>query len=461
MDNNNQVLQASKIESVILVALIMVSISFSMIVLETVPHIPILLSMFILICYGLMKKVSFQELQNGMTAGASSGLSAVYLFFFIGMIISSFMISGTIPTMMYLGLLIADWPFYFAIVFAVTSLIGISIGSSLTTAATLGVAFIGMSAALDISLAITAGAVVSGAFFGDKMSPLSDTTNLASTVVEVDLFEHIKNMAWTTVPAFILSLIGFGLLSPQSDIGTSPEQILQLRSGLMETGLIHWYALLPIVLLFILAVKKVSALLSLAVTIGFSVVLSYFHSTTSLADISSLLFDGYVSSSGIEEIDSLLSNGGINSMLFTVSLVIIALGLGGLLFKLGVIQTILKSLENGLKKASSTLVSAAATAIGINVLIGEQYLSILLTGEAFKRPIDDLKIARKNLSRVLEDAGTVINPLVPWGVCGVFLTNVLGVSTLEYLPFAFFCLLSPVLTVLFSLTGWTIASTSK
>lgn len=456
MVDNKPVLRATKTESIGFVGLIVALISFCMIVLETVPHIPIIISILLLLGFGISKKISLNELQNGMTAGASSGLGAVFLFFFIGMIISAFMISGTIPTLMYIGLHIADWPFYFAIVFVITSFIGMSIGSSLTTVATLGVAFIGVSAALDVSLAVTAGAIVSGAFFGDKMSPLSDTTNLASSIVEVDLFEHIKNMAWTTIPAFIISLLVFGFLSPVGNAGSAASQIASLQKGLADTGGVHWYGLLPLIMLLVLAVKKTPAILSLALTIVFSIGLSYFHSFTSLSDLSALLFEGYISDSGIDEIDSLLTRGGINSMMFTVSLVILALGLGGLLFKLGIIQTLLGLIENKLKKASSTLVSAALTAIGINVVIGEQYLSILLTGESFKRPIDDLNLSRKNLSRVLEDAGTVINPLVPWGVCGVFITNVLEVSTLAYLPFAVFCLASPLLTVIFSATGWTI-----
>ncbi|MEW9503147.1 Na+/H+ antiporter NhaC [Jeotgalibacillus marinus] len=461
IEKNNSKFTPTTAQAFLLVGAIVSAISFSMIKLETVPHIPLIVGILILISFGWVNKVSFKDLQDGMTSGASSGLGAIFLFFFIGMLISAFLLSGTIPTIMHVGLLMADWPFYFSVVFLVTALIGMSIGSSLTTAATLGVAFIGISTSLDLSLPITAGAIVSGAFFGDKMSPLSDTTNLSSTVVEVDLFEHIKNMAWTTVPAFLLSIIGFAILSPGLDSSLSIEAIVSLRSNLMGTGLVHWYSLLPLVVLLVLSVKKVPALPALAITLVVSIGLSYFHTITSLEDVSSILFGGYESSTGIEEIDSLLTRGGINSMMFTVSLVILALSLGGLLFKLGIIQTILGTMQRGLKKSSTALTSAALSAIGINAMVGEQYLSILLTGESFKRPIDELNLKRKNLSRVLEDAGTVINPLVPWGVCGVFLTSVLGVQTLDYLPFAFFCIVSPLLTIIYSFTGWTISYNEK
>ncbi|PPA72254.1 Na+/H+ antiporter NhaC [Jeotgalibacillus proteolyticus] len=451
------IIKPSKLESSVLLVLIVLIISLSMIVIGTVPHIPILGSILMLFTFGILKKASFHDLQKGMSSGAASGMNAIFLFFFIGMIISAFMISGTIPTLMYAGLSIADWPYYFAIVFVVTALIGISIGSSLTTAATLGVAFIGISSSLDFSLALTAGAVVSGAFFGDKMSPLSDTTNLASSVVDVDLFEHIRNMAWTTVPAFLLSIVGYGLLSPEREVQLPLGQIERMQELLAETGLIHWYSILPILLLFLLAIKKVPALLSLSAAILVSISISFFHDSVSAGQLAAILFDGYESATGVEEIDSLLTRGGISSMMFTVSLVILALGLGGLLFKLGIIQTVLSMMESGLKNTSSVLLSAAGAAFSINVVIGEQYLSILLAGESFKRHADEVKLARKNLSRALEDAGTVINPLIPWGVCGVFLTNVLEVPTLDYLPYAFFCLICPVLTVIYSKTGWTIS----
>ncbi|KIL45854.1 sodium:proton antiporter [Jeotgalibacillus soli] len=432
-----------------------------MIVFKTVPHIPIIVGIMLLIVYGICRKVSLKELEEGLSMGVSSGIGAVFIFFFIGMIISAFMIAGTIPTLMHIGLAMGEWPFFFSAVFLVTALIGLSIGSSLTTAATLGVVFIALASALDLSLAITAGAVVSGAFFGDKMSPLSDTTNLASSIVQVDLFEHIRNMAWTTIPAFVFSFMGFAWLSPSERLENTRGQIEPLREALVGTGLIHWYALLPILLLFIFAIKRVPALISLASTTIFSIGLSFFHTRTSFGDLSSILFSGYQSSTGVEAIDSLLSRGGLTSMMFTVSLVFLALGLGGLLFTLGIIASILNMLEKMVKKTSSVLITAAASAIGINVLIGEQYLSILLTGEAYKESVDRLNLTRKNLSRVLEDAGTVVNPLVPWGVSGVFLTTVLGVPTLEYLPFALFCLFSPILTILFSITGWTISYNNK
>ncbi|RLQ97524.1 Na+/H+ antiporter NhaC [Falsibacillus albus] len=442
-------------EAVGIIIAILLIMGFSIIKLEAAPHIPILISIMMLFLFGLGKKVAYKELEMGMAEGAKAGLPAIYLFFFIGILISSWMISGTIPTLIYSGFSIVTPKFFYALAFIVTSIVGVCIGSSLTTIATIGIAFLGISNALGLSEAITAGAIVSGAFFGDKMSPLSDTTNLASSIIKVDLFEHIRNMMWTTGPAFILSLLFFGVLSP--DISEADlSKINHYQEGLLKTDLVHWYSIIPIVILLIMTVAKKPALLTLALSSVSAIVLSFIHHSAGGKELFNILFNGYVSHTGIDAVDSLLSRGGIDSMMFTISLVILALSMGGLLFTLGIIPVLLNRVEHLFTHSSRTIASAALTAIGINILVGEQYLSILLTGETFQSSFQKVGLARKNLSRVLEDAGTVINPLVPWSVCGVFISNVLGISTLSYLPFSIFCLLSPVLTILFGLTGKTL-----
>lgn len=442
-------------ESAALIAGIVLVISVSIIGFDSVPHLPILFSILLLIGYGLLKRIPFRRLEKGLVDGAGAGMSAVFLFFFIGILISSWMMSGTIPSLIYAGFHLITPTFFFAIVFVVTAIVGVSIGSSLTTVATVGVAFIGMASVLELSLPLAAGAIVSGAFFGDQMSPLSDTTNLASSIVGVDLFEHIRNMGWTTVPAFIISFLFFGALSPNVTTGEF-EKVAVFKETLLETGMIHWYTVIPLVVLFFLTIKKVPALLTLAVSSAVAVLLSFLHHTYGFTQILEILFKGFVSSTGVKDVDELLTRGGMESMMFTVALVLLALSMGGLLFTLGIVQSLLAQIETLLKKVSSVIMASAVTAIGINVLIGEQYLSILLTGQAFQTQYEKVGLANKNLARVMEDAGTVVNPLVPWSVCGIFITDVLGVSTVEYLPFAFFCLLSPILTILFGYMGKTL-----
>lgn len=448
--SNPRFLEASFI-TILIIAIMAYSIGY----LKATPHIPIFLVIAILLAYGLLKKIPFRDLEGGMIAGASAGLGAVFIFFFIGILISSWIMGGTIPTLIYYGFLTVSPNFFFAIVFLICSIVGISIGSSLTTVATVGVAFMGIAGAMDISLTITAGAIVSGAFFGDKMSPLSDTTNLASGTVGVDLFEHIKNMGWTTIPAFLISFVIYAIISP-TGAATSFETVEQFKEGLLSTELIHWYTLLPIVVLVIMTFYKAPAIITLAVVSIIGVGLGSLLDPVPASDIFKILFDGYVSQTGNKDVDALLTRGGMNSMLFTIALVLLALTMGGLLFTLGIIQSILAKVQSLFKSAGSVITGAAITGIGVNTLIGEQYLSILLTGEAFKAQFAKVGLAPKNLSRVMEDAGTVVNPLVPWSVCGIFIASVLGISTLDYLPFTFFCLLGPILTILFGWSGKTL-----
>ncbi|ELK47628.1 Na+/H+ antiporter NhaC [Halobacillus sp. ACCC02827] len=442
------------IESIIMLLITVGVISYFIIGLQATPHVPILIGIFIMIGYGLLKKMSFKQLQHGMVEGAQTGMGAVLLFFVIGILISSWMASGTIPVLMNTGFLLAGGPWFLAIIFAVTAIVGVALGSSFTTAATVGVAFMGVAQSADVSLPMTAGAIVSGAFFGDKMSPLSDTTNLASTVVKVDLFDHIKNMAWTTIPASILTFVLFIFLSP--DASTNTEALDEFRIGLVDTGLMHWTSWIPLLVLVIMTMTKRPAFLSLAISSMTATVIAGLRGILDWQALWSTWFGGFQGTTGNEVIDQLLTRGGMNGMLFTVSLVILALALGGLFFVTGVIPAVLSSVQSTLKSARAATVSTALTAIGINVAIGEQYLSILLTGEAYQSVYEKAGLAKKNLSRTLEDAGTVINPLVPWSVCGVFLADVLGVSVLDYLPFAFFCILCPILTILFGLTGRTL-----
>ncbi|MGP4061920.1 Na+/H+ antiporter NhaC [Halobacillus sp. H74] len=451
-------LQPKKLPTILEASLLLLTtigiISYFIISIQTVPHVPILIGILVMLLYGFMKKMSFKDLQYGMTQGAQTGMGAVLLFFIIGILISSWMASGTIPVLINTGFLLAGGPWFLAIIFAVTAIIGIALGSSFTTAATVGVAFIGVAQSMDVSLAMTAGAIVSGAFFGDKMSPLSDTTNLASTVVKVDLFDHIKNMTWTTIPSFIIAFVLFIFLSPEGSANV--EQLNSFQTGLADAGLMHWSSWIPLAALIAMTITKRPAFLSLATSSIIATLIAGFRGVLEWGALWGTWFDGFQADTGNEVVNELLTRGGMNGMLFTVSLVILALALGGLFFVTGVIPSILSRLQKSLRTARSATLSTAFTAIGINIAIGEQYLSILLTGEAYQDVYEKAGLARKNLSRTLEDAGTVINPLVPWSVCGVFLADVLGVPVLDYLPFAFFCLLSPLLTILFGFTGKTL-----
>lgn len=445
----------SKKEAVISILIVFFILGFPMIAIrDMVPHIPILLALICLIVYGRARGISFDKMQDSMAESVHTSMGAIYLFFFIGILVTALMISGAIPSLIYFGLNIISSKTFYLSSFLATAIIGIAIGSSLTTVATLGVALMSISNAFGLNPAITAGAIVSGAFLGDKMSPLSDTTGIAASIVGIDLFDHIKNMMYTTIPAFIVSAIAFTLMSLGQD-ASSLDGIESFRSSILATGLVHPYSLLAFGVLILLSIKRIPAVLTLIYTSLACLLISRLHSSYSMGQLAKFFFDGFSMDGLSQDIGSLVSRGGISSMFFTMTIVILALSLGGLLFGLGIIPSILNSLNQVLDSPSRVSICVVATALGVNLIVGEQYLSILLAGKTFKPIYDQLGLHPKNLSRTLEDSGTVINPLVPWGVCGAFSTSMLGVATLAYLPFAIFCYTSLILTVIVGLTGLT------
>ena len=443
-------------EAALVAAVLVAAMGYTIIALEWLPHMTIIAAITALLAYGLSRGLKYDDMQQGMIAALSRSMGAVYLFFFIGLMVSALMMSGSIPTLMYYGFGFISPEYFYLSAFVLSSLIGVSIGSSLTTCATVGVAFIGMGEAFHANLAMTAGAVVSGAFFGDKMSPLSDTTGIAASIVGIDLFEHIRNMAYTTVPAWLLTALATGWLLPAAaahDLNSTAV----FREQLQASGLVHAYSLIPFAVLVVLAMRRVNAVVAMLATILSAVAVTYLHSSPNLATLGSWFYSGFKLEGGFEQIGRLVSRGGLESMFFTQAIVILGLSLGGLLFTLGIIPSLLDGVRHLLTSAGRATACVAATAVGVNVLIGEQYLSILLAGETFKPVYDKLGLHPRNLSRTLEDAGTVINPLVPWSVCGVFIAKTLGVAVLDYLPYAFFCYLSLLLTLVFGWTGVTLS----
>ena len=441
-----------KFEAFIMIIIMFLMLGYPMIgIPNMVPHIPVLITIIFLLLYGTVNKVKFSLLQESMIQSVSTSMGAVFLFFFIGILVSILVMSGTIPTLMFLGLNVISTKVFYLFSFLITAIIRMAIGI-----ATLGVALMGMSNAFDLNPAITAGAIVSGSFFGDKMSPLSDTTGIAASIVGVDLFDHIKNMMYTTVPAFIISSIAFGLLSPWNKLGDI-STVEQFKIDILSTGLVNNLSLICFFILIVLSIFKVPAIMTIIYTSIAGLIISIINNNYSLQEISSFLFGGFSKADLPQNIASLLNRGGINSMFFTLTIVILALSLGGLLFGLGIIPTLLDSMTHLLISPSRATICVVLTALGVNYIVGEQYLSILLAGKTFKPIYDKLRLHSKNLSRTLEDAGTVVNPLVPWGVCEVFITSVLGVNTLTYLPFSFFCYLCVILTIISGFTGISIS----
>ncbi|NOL49388.1 Na+/H+ antiporter NhaC family protein [Pelistega europaea] len=450
MFKHNTLYQPSLAEAGIIAIVTIALLSFLIIGTGWVPHIGIVFVMIGLLLYGRLRDVSYDAMQQAMAKTLMSSVGAVYLFFFIGLLVTALIVSGAMPSLIYYGTELMSPKWFYVSVFLITSIIGISLGSSLTTVATLGAAFMGIGEAFGASAAITAGAVVSGAFLGDKMSPLSDTTSISASIVGIDLFEHIRNMMRTTVPAFILCCAAYAGLSLMGDASQADiSKIDAFREALAQTQLVHAYSLIPFAILIALAIFRIPAVMAIIYTSITAMVIAHFTGIGDFTQYGSYFFGGFKpNAEWAPDVVRMLSRGGLESMFFTLTIVLLAVSMGGLLFALGVIPRLLAALANWLSNGRRATVAVASTSILVNVLIGEQYLSILLSGETYKPVYDKLNLARKHLSRTLEDAGTVINPLVPWSVCGVFIAQQLGVSVLAYLPFAFFCYLSVIITLL-------------
>ncbi|WP_035051259.1 Na+/H+ antiporter NhaC [Carnobacterium pleistocenium] len=440
-------------EGFALLILLLLLIGVSIIKFNLDPQTPLLLAITLLIFWGKFRKYSWDDIHKGIQRGVRTGIIPMIIFILIGALISIWIAAGIIPSMMVIGFKLLNPSFFIPSVFLICAVVGTSIGSAFTTVSTIGLAFLGMGTAMGFTPGLVAGAIVSGSVFGDKMSPLSDSTNLSAAVAEVDLFRHIKNLMWTTIPSLILSTLLFLFFGMNKQLATT-NQVAGLTKVIESNFQVNWLAAIPIIFIFIFSWKRIPAIPTLLINIVLSIGLLKFNSpNVKLSQISSYLQEGYISTTGNEIIDALLSRGGVQSMMWSISLIILALALGGLLMEFNIIDTVMSPISNANMSTGRLILVTALSAVGVNALVGEQYLAIVLPGNAFKKTYKQMGLSPLALSRVLEDAGAVVNSMIPWGVSGVFISTALGVPTLTYLPYAFFCLLCPVLTVVSGFTN--------
>lgn len=425
------------------------------------------------IVLGLFLGFTWEELQHGIVNGISLAMGAILILLVVGSLIGTWILAGIVPTMIYYGLQILHPSIFFAAACAICSIVSLATGSSWTTASTVGIALIGIAGALDLSLAIAAGAVISGAYFGDKMSPLSDTTNLAPAMAGTDLITHIRHMVWTTTPSFIISLLLFGIIGLFQKAAAQTASMNAVLSGLDKAFEIHWYLLIPPALVIGLVIKKMPAFPALligalvgglfAILFQSASVLRYADPAGELLPIVGLLkgvwmslYQGFTSETGHEALDSLLTRGGMGSMLNTVWLIMSAMTFGAVMETTGMLQRLAKSILGFAHSTGSLIASTIVTSIGANIIASDQYIAIVLPGRMFRAEFEARGLHPKNLSRCMEDAGTLTSPLVPWNTCGAFMSQTLGVATFAYLPFCFLNLLNPVISIIYGFTGFTI-----
>lgn len=420
---------------------------------------------------------TWSNILESMIASISTAMGALLIFLCVGALIGTWLISGTVPTLIFYGLELLNPKIFYPAACLICAVAALATGSSWTVAGTLGVALIAVSIGLNLSPAIAAGAIISGAYFGDKMSPLSDTTNLAPAVTGTDLFTHIKHMVWTTTPSFLMALVIFMILGFGVDSDIEDSTITLLTETLDATFNITLLALLPLLVVFLMAIRKVPALPTILFGAILGGVMAFFlqpEAVIIFADSNDLpptlslikgiwlaLATGYTSATGIPEIDSLLSRGGMQSMLNTMWLVISAMSFGAVLEHAGMLKTIISSSLKAAKSTGSLISTVILSCISINIVCADQYISIVLAGKMFKAEFKKRNLDPKNLSRVIEDSGTLTSPLVPWNTCGAYMAATLGVPTFTYLPYVFFNLINPVISMIYGFTGFTIEKLDK
>lgn len=401
---------------------------------------------------GMRRGIGWPALQEGIVNAITIALPAMLILLMVGALIGAWILSGTVPYLILLGTQLLSPEWFYPAVCLICALVALSIGSSWTTAGTIGVALMGAGQAMDLSPAITAGAVISGAYFGDKMSPLSDTTNLAAAVSRVDLFEHIRHMLWTAGPAIIVALLLFAMVGRGSADSESTLHLL-LEAELAAEFHLGIVNLLPLLLLVLLSVKRYPPLPVLALGAVTGALLGILlqreaalalapEGMTGLAGAVTgawiALFDGYASSSSAAEIGQLLDRGGMSSMLNTVWLIMMAMVFGGVMERSGLLHRLVQALLMLARGSASLIMTTLGTSFLANVLAADQYMAIAVPGRLFEKAYGDRGLSRLNLSRTLEDGGTLTSVMVPWNTCGAYMAATLGVATFTYLPFLFF-----------------------
>jgi NhaC family Na+:H+ antiporter len=426
------------------------------------PHIPLAIGLAITSIVGVTLGLKWKEIQKGIFHVIHVALPSVSVLITVGMIIGIWIASGTVPSIIYYGLKVLSPELFLAAGMVICAVVSVSLGTSWGSVGTVGLALMGIGEGFDIPMYWTAGAVVSGAFFGDKISPLSDTTNLAPAVTGTDVFSHIKNMMATTIPAMLIALtiyllVGFFVIDTDN---VSFEKIEGITRALNENFYISGWVLLPALVVMGLAIKKFPPMPSLFAGVlagGATAMLVQGQSLQAIFDYAN---NGYSISTGIEEIDSLLNRGGIQSMMWTISLILIALGFGGALEKTGCLRSIINAIKSKVTSFAGTQTAAIGTAFATNLVAGDPYLSIALPGRMYSPVYRGMGYSTLNLSRGIEEGGTLMSPLIPWNAGGAFVISALGlgiadgnIENLLYIPLAFACWTAPLIGIFYAYTG--------
>lgn len=427
------------------------------------PHIPLAIGLALTALVGIKQGLRWKQIEEGIFRVIHVSMPSVSVLILVGMLVGVWIASGTVPTLIYYGLTLLSPQIFLAAAMILCAVVSLSLGTSWGTVGTVGLALMGIGAGFEIPMYWTAGAVVSGAFFGDKVSPLSDTTNLAPAVTGTDVFSHIKNMMPTTVPAMLAALViyliaGFTLID--NDNG-SFERITAITTSLQNNFEISAWLLAPALVVIVLAVRRMPPIPSLFAGVVAGAIVAAFTQGAGIHDIITYANSGYSITTSSDSINSLLNRGGIQSMMWTISLILIALGFGGALERTGCLESIINSIMTKVSTFRGVQTSATLTSVATNLVAGDPYLSIALPGRMYAPVYRGMKYSTLNLSRAIEEGGTLVSPLIPWNAGGAFVIGALGLTigngnfeNLLYIPLAFACWLSPVIGLFYAQFGF-------
>ena len=415
------------------------------------PHIPIVVSCVVAALMAYRCGYRWQALIAGILDSISRATEALIIVMIVGMLIGTWVLAGTMPAMVYYGLAMIS-PSAFLVVGAVLcAVVGLATGSSWTASGTVGVALMGIAAGLGINPAIAAGMVISGAYMGDKWSPLSDSTNIAAATAETPLYEHVRSMMTTTLPSFCIALVLYGIVG--FSVGTEgydPNSVLEIQSAISGDFNISVWIMIPVLIVIFSAIKRIPAIPSLLLAIAVAGIIAIIAQGSSFADVLGAMHYGYETETGNAIADKLLNRGGLDSMMWTIGLIMFALAFGGILEKCGFIEVLLGSLVRRVKSVGGLVAATIVTGIVCDFVLTDQYLAIIVPGRMYAKVYDSKGLKRSFLSRTLEDGGTLWSPLVPWNGCGAYQAATLGVANFDFLPYAFMNLINPIYAITIS-----------
>ena len=450
--------EASFGESLLIIVVSLAMLMVNIVFLKGDAHVPLILATALVSLYAVVRLgYRWDEIMDGIAGGIKDIASTLLIFGIIGMMIAAWIQAGIVPTLIYYGLKLMNPKFFLVLTMLICALVSTSTGSSWTTVGTMGIVFLGIGAAFGVPMHVTAGAAISGSYFGDKISPLSDTTNLAPAVAGAALFDHIKHMLVSSGIGLIISSVIFMFLGFQ--YGGSANELGIIEE--IEATISGNFYISPILLLvpcavILMGILQQPAIPSLFLGVILGCVCCILFQGESVSSVGTALQYGFVFESGSEMLDTLLSGGGIQSMMWSMSLTLSAICYGSMLDVTNILIVLAKRVLRLAKGNGGLITCVVATCLCTNIITGDQYLGLILPGKMYRKEFEERGLAPQNLSRALEDAATVTSPLVPWSSCAAVMVGALGIPTLQYLPFCFFCMVSPVISIMLGLTGITI-----